>query len=544
MGKKILNAIIKAALMTIVISFSITVGVLYNYFEGVQGQQLRDELQLAMVAVENMGVDYLKSVKDGPRMTWIAKDGNVIYDTDVEASHLENHQDREEFKEALQIGKGHATRYSDTLFSRYIYESVRLEDGSVLRLAKEEATVGVLAFGMIQPILVIGLLTLLVSWYFAKRLSQKIVEPLNHLDVEHPLENDTYEELTPLLNRIYNQQLQIKAQAKAMRKNEDEYNQIMASMTEGLMVLDPKHKIISMNEAAKHIFNSDEQVIGQDFLVVERRTEMIQSLKEAFNDGHAVIKLKKDGKVYQYVFSRIESNGKTIGMVVLAFDITNKENIEKLRREFSANVSHELKTPLQGIIGSADLLRNGLVKAEDQTRFIDHIHEEATRLVNLVNDIMRLSQLDEANPMEYETFDVKDVLNSVVLNYPNTVVLGDGVEMYSSKQLVYEIIRNLIDNAHKYSGENEKVRVQLMHDDHQLTLQVMDQGIGIEKKDLDRIFERFYRVDQSHSKQIGGTGLGLSIVKHAVMTLKGDIQVESQLGEGSTFTVVLPIKAE
>lgn len=540
MSKKILKAILSATLVTMIISFSITLGVLYTYFEGVLETQLTEELQIVSTMIENNGVKDLEGLNEDSRITWIAADGKVLYDTEVNHKPLENHVNREEVQEALTQGYGEAKRYSNTLLTRLVYKAQRLSDGTVLRISKAEASVGALVFGMIQPILVIALLGMGVSWYMAKKLSHKIVEPLNALDVEHPLENDTYEELTPLLNRIHHQQQQIKSQHNTMRKNEDEFHQIMASMREGLVVLDANHKIVSINQAAKGMFKIKSDVIGEDFFILERRIEMIECLKEAFQNGQTEIKMPNEGKIYQYVFSRIESNEKIMGMVVLVFDVTNKEHLETLRKEFTANVSHELKTPLQGIIGSADLLRHGMVQKEDQQRFIDYISVEASRLVTLVNDILRLSQLDEKQQIPMENFELKALILDIAKQYPNTNISGQEVTIHSNKQLVYEIVRNLVDNGHKYSDDDVTVNIAVHEKD--VLIEVIDRGIGIKEEDMDRIFERFYRVDKSHSKHIGGTGLGLSIVKHAVISLHGEIQVDSEYGNGSTFKVTLPIR--
>ena len=528
----------------------IIIGVLYEYFGGVQTNELRDELGLAAVAVEADGTDYLeKLTAESCRLTWIAPDGTVIYDTRRDAESLENHAAREEVAEALTTGYGDSTRYSATLLQKTIYSARRLSDGSVLRISVSRQTAAVLALGIIQPILVVLLAALILSGVLARRVSRRIVEPLNTLDLDHPLKNDVYEELTPLLKRINAQHQEIEAQMRELRRRTDEFTQVTGSMKEGLVLLDERGTVLSINAAARELFGAAEDCVGADFLTVERSHDMSAAVEKARESGHSELRMPRGGREYQFDISRIESGGETVGTVILAFDITEQEYAERNRREFTANVSHELKTPLQGIIGSAELIENGMVKPEDVPRFVGHIHTEAARLVTLIGDIIRLSQLDEGDEMPKERFDILAEAKSAVDSLApaaaaRNIMLsaeGESAEINGVRRLVYEIIYNLADNAIKYNKDGGSVRVTVEKCGGDAVLTVADTGIGIAPEHQRRIFERFYRVDKSHSKASGGTGLGLSIVKHAAAYHHAKIELESAEDEGTTIRVIFPL---
>ena len=395
MTKKIFQSILLVAGAVLLASLLIIMGFLYDYFGGVEENQLRDELSLAAAAVEDGGTDYLSQLTaDRYRLTWIAADGSVLYDTKTDAESLENHASRAEVSQALTTGTGESTRYSSTLMEKTMYYAQRLDDGTVLRISISRATVGMIAVGMIQPLLIVLIVALILSGLLARRLSRRIVDPLNSLDLEHPLDNDAYEELSPLLKRIHRQHVEIQTQLRELREKTDEFTQITGSMREGLVLLDEHGSILSINAAAQALFGADAQCVGRDFLTIERSHELSAAIQAAVADGHSEVHAERAGRVYQFDISRITSDGKFLGTVILAFDITEQEFAERNRREFTANVSHELKTPLQGIIGSAELIENGMVKPEDMPRFIGHIRTEAQRLVALIADIIRLSQLD------------------------------------------------------------------------------------------------------------------------------------------------------
>lgn len=554
MTKKIFQSIIIVAATVLLASLTIILGVFYEYFGNIQKGQLTDELNLASVSVIKDGVDYLEQLQsDHYRLTWIDTDGTVLYDTETGNEKLENHKDRAEVKTAFEKGIGESTRYSATLMEKTRYYAKRLEDGTVLRISAKYATTGLLVLGMLQPIIFIIIGALLLSGVLASRLSKRIVEPLNNLDLERPLENETYEEISPLLNRINRQSSEISKQLCRLEEKTDEFNQITESMKEGLVLLDNKGIVLSINPAARTIFGSDTQgAVGHDFLRLDRSRTLSAAIEKTFEEGHSEIRIERMGREYQLDISRIESAGKVLGAVMLAFDITEQEYAERNRREFTANVSHELKTPLQGIIGSADLIETGMVKPEDMPRFIGHIRKEATRLVALIEDIIRLSQLDEGNELPCEEFDLMDIAEEVEQNLESAAgvrditlsLSGRNAIMYGVRRLMYEIVYNLCDNAIKYNLSGGRVEIMVDRKDEEAVLCVKDNGIGIAPEHQDRVFERFYRVDKSHSKSSGGTGLGLSIVKHAVQYHHGKLELKSEIGKGTEIIVHFPIEAD
>lgn len=549
MTKKIFQSILLVAGCVLLASLLIIMGFLYDYFGGVEENQLRNELSLAAAAVEDGGTDYLSRLTaDRCRLTWIAADGSVLYDTRTDAESLENHASRTEVSQALATGTGESTRYSSTLMEKTMYYAQRLDEGTVLRISISRATVGMIAVGMIQPLLIVLIVALILSGLLARRLSRRIVDPLNSLDLEHPLDNDAYEELSPLLKRIYRQHVEIQTQLRELREKTDEFTQITGSMREGLILLDEHGSILSINAAAQTLFGADAQCVGRDFLTIERSHEISAAIQAAVTDGHSEVRAERAGRVYQFDISRITSDGKLLGTVILAFDITEQEFAERNRREFTANVSHELKTPLQGIIGSAELIENGMVKPDDLPRFVGHIHAEAARLVTLIDDIIRLSQLDEGDAMPTEPVDLLAVSQEAAENLHDAAAARDVTVSVTGQpsvipgvcRLLYEVVYNLCDNAIKYNRDGGRVDITVAHDADGSSVTVADTGIGIAPEHQSRVFERFYRVDKSHSKASGGTGLGLSIVKHAVQYHHGRIELESTPGMGTTIRVVFP----
>ena len=550
MSHKIFRSILLVAAAVLLASLLIIMSYLYEYFAGVQERQLGDELSLAAAGVENYGESYLQTVKPGDyRITWIAADGTVLYDTILPDTPEENHAGREEVKRALETGEGRSTRYSTTLLEKTIYYARRLTDGSVLRLSISGATTGYLALGVVQPALLVFVLALILSSFLARRISNRIVEPLNHLNLDHPLDNTAaYAELSPLLRRIYEQRVENAAQLRALRQKTDEFNQTIGSMKEGLVLLDENERVLSINAAAKDVFAVNDDCMGRDFLTIDRDPDMTHALGKARADWHAEIRRAHRGRMYQFDISRIESSGAPIGTVLLAFDITEREYAERNRREFTANVSHELKTPLQGIIGSAELIENGMVQPQDVPRFVEHIHSEASRMVTLIGDIIRLSQLDEGDVMPREDVDVLAAAKEAVLNLSDEAakrgitmtVDGTPAIVHGVRRLISEIAFNLCENAVKYNRDGGSVFVKVETEGENTALTVQDTGIGIPDADQSRVFERFYRVDKSHSKASGGTGLGLSIVKHAVMYHHGKVELRSATGEGTCVRAVLP----
>ena len=546
MTSKIMKSILSVAIAVLMASLTIITGILYPYFGSVQESQLKDELSLAASATQQLGKGYLEKLNaDRYRLTWVNADGTVIYDSHVDAETMENHAEREEIREALASGTGSSTRQSSTLTEQTIYEATRLNDGSVLRVSVSRATVLVLVLGMLRPIAIVLVIAIVLSAWLAHRMAKTIVAPLNNLNLDNPMENEAYEELSPLLHRIHAQHLEIKSQLRTLQHKQNEFEQITGNMKEALVLLDSSGRILSINPAARMLFGAGITCIGEDFLTIDRKQNMRMALEEATEQGHADFRTKKNGREYQFDLSRIDSDGNNHGMVILAFDITEQVNAEKHRQEFTANVSHELKTPLQSIIGSAELMENGIVKEEDVPRFIGHIRKEASRLVFLIDDIIRLSQLDEGAEMPREDVSLRVLSEEVCetladaakLKDVSLEVTGEDGVINGVRRLLYEVVYNLCDNSIKYNNPGGYVKVTVSEQQGAVQISVSDNGIGIAPEDQDKVFERFYRVDKSHSKQSGGTGLGLSIVKHAVAYHKAEIQLESTPGKGTTITI-------
>lgn len=543
---KIFRSILTASASILLSCLVIITVILYRDISEEQHTQLGNQIVLAADAVEKNGLGYLTALRlRDSRITWIAADGTVLFDSDADAETMENHAGREEVQQALDSGTGRSSRRSSTLLEETLYLAHRLDDGTVLRMSITSDTVFSLALGMIQPIAFVSIFGIFFSVFLARRMARRIVEPLNRLDLDEPLENDTYEELSPLLNRISQQHRQIEHQLSELTRRIEEFSFITKAMREGLVLLDASRKVLSINPAAMAIFDADEGCLGRDILHIDRSRKLHERVMSALKSGHDQIRLPRCGRTYQFEITRLGREGSIEGLAILAFDVTEQAENERLRREFSANVSHELKTPLQTIIGSAELLEDGLVAPEDVRRFSGNMRREALRLVTLIEDIIRLSRLEEDDDLPATSFDMLDVLTESVSDFHDaatareiTISLkGDPVRLYSIRPLVKEIITNLCDNAVKYNVEGGSVDIILSESPDKVIVSVSDSGIGIAEEEQARIFERFYRVDKSHSRTIGGTGLGLSIVKHAARRIGADIALESAPGKGSVFTV-------
>lgn len=556
MTKKIFRSILLAAVSVLLASLVIIMGCLYDYYKNVQEKQLRDELRLASYGTEVDGLDYLERLASPYRfpstadfrLTWIAPGGEVLFDTHVPASEMENHADRAEVREALAKGESGGVRYSETLTERTLYCAQRLADGTVLRISISQLTVFALAMGMLQPILLTAIIAVILSALLAHRMAKSVVAPLNCLDLDRPLENDAYEELSPLLERIYQQHRQIEAQLRELRRKTEEFEQITENMSEGLVLLDRKGVILSINPAAQKIFHAGSSCVGQDFLVVDRDHEINLAIQTALEGGHSEIRAVRNDREVQFDISRITADGAVAGTVLLAFDVTEQAAAERSRREFTANVSHELKTPLQSIMGSAELLENGLVKQEDVPQFVGVIRTEAARLVTLVEDIIHLSQLDEGIAPAEEQVNLLELARSAVSalrvrakeRHIDLSVSGENLMVDGVRSFLYEMFYNLIDNAIKYNLDGGRVEVAVSAGEIGATVSVKDTGIGIPPEYQARVFERFFRVDKSRSKASGGTGLGLSIVKHIAQYHHADLSLHSRIGEGTNISIVFP----
>lgn len=546
MTKKIFHSIFIVALVVLLASIGIATSFLYNYFNTSQVNQLKAELSLVADTVNEVGIEYFEKFNSTVfRFTVIDVDGTVLYDTQANTNEMENHAEREEIAEAFQNGTGSSARNSYTLTKKTFYEAILLENGDVLRISVSQLTMGALMLRMLPAIIAIILVAAVVAIILSHAMSKKITEPLMQLDLERPSENNTYEELTPILTKVHKQHKQIKSQMETLRRRSDEFEQIISSMNEGLILLDEHGMILSMNAAAKKIFVVKKDVNGSDFLLVDRTSKMSKAIWSALDGKRSEYTEERNGNEYQFTINSIESGGKILGAVILVFDITDRAFAARNRQEFTANVTHELKTPLQSIIGSAELLENDLVKPEDTKRFIGNIRKEATRLVNLISDIIRLSQLDENHEPAIETVNLMEVANEVldVLTASATernielCTEGESCTIYGVRRYIYEIIYNLCDNAIRYNVDGGKVTVSIGKEGERPAISVSDTGIGIAPEHQNRIFERFYRVDKSHSKATGGTGLGLSIVKHAVQYHSGKLTLDSELGKGTTIKI-------
>lgn len=549
MTKKIFHSILLVACTVLLACYLVILTSLNDYFTSLRKSQLKTQLSFASTAVEDEGIEYLKNVESGEyRLTLIDTDGTVLYDTGADAASMENHSDRREFQEAFLSGYGESHRYSRTLTEQTYYFAKKLSDDRVLRISTSQVTIVSLLLGMLQPLLVIAFLAILLSVFLAKRASRNLVKPLNNLDLNDPLSNDVYEELSPLLRHMAQQNKQIALQMDELSRSQNEFNAITSNMSEGLIVLNKDGVVVSLNTAARKIFEAEEDSIGKDFLTIDRTPEISRAIKETLSGKKQELEYEKNGRNYDLCINQIVEKDEVIGVLLLAIDNTEKIQAEQNRREFTANVSHELKTPLQSIIGSADLIESGLVKPEDMPRFIGHIKTDAARLVSLVSDIIRLSQLDENTEMNWENVDAlsiaKEALEMVgpIAESRNIslTIKGEPAPLTSVHKLLYDIIYNLCDNAVKYNKEGGFVKVNVKTSGDKVQVAVSDNGVGIAPADQSRVFERFYRVDKSHSRESGGTGLGLSIVKHAVAYLKGSISLESTLGNGTTITVSFP----
>lgn len=552
MTRKIFKALLGVVTLVLVVSFSFITMFLYDYFEEDQQKKLKENLSLISSVVEKEGITYLEGAHNSEyRISWINSEGRVLFDSRANAEYMENHSDREEVIEARNYGRGSSIRESETLTERTLYESQRLEDNSILRVSIKTATVKSLLLKLISPLLIIYIFIILVTIFVSKSISRKMVAPLNEVDLDNPLPAYTYEELLPLLRRIDDQNKKIERQISSLNRRKEEFDKVVNHMKEGLVLLDENKNILSINRAAIDIFGNEQIKIGDNILRLERNINLQNEINKAFENSRSNVILSVDDKNFQYDMNRIEYNNKILGLVILIVDVTDRFQNEKLRREFTANVSHEFKTPLQSILGSVELIENGIVKTEDMPRFTNHIKSEANRLVALVNDVISLAQLDEGTSFAKENVDLRSIVDEVysaltlVAKDKNIILEVSGrAKLEAVRTLVYTMVYNLCDNAIKYNKENGKVSVTVSEINDEAAFYIEDTGLGIAETDKERIFERFYRVDKSHSKQSGGTGLGLAIVKNVIKHHKGKLEIESELGVGTKVIIKFPKNKE
>lgn len=548
MTKKIFRTTLSASLGIVLVTILMIMGFLYNYFNHIQREQLRTQTALASQGISFEGKDYFENLKtSNVRITWVDNKGQVLYDTQSDAKHMKNHANRQEIKEAIKSGYGESTRWSATLTEKSIYAAQRLNNGTIVRLSVAQQTIFYLLLGMISPLAIIILLAIILSVLIARYIAKKVSEPLNNIDLDHPLSNDSYEEITPLLRRLDSHQAKIQHQKLLLQKRQKEFDTIISKIKEGMILLDDQARIVSINAEALKLFQINDDWHGRFMMEVSRDLTLKDLIDQGLKGKKKEANIGIENNHYRVLVRPTTDKNRVTGLVVLLFDVTDQLQMEQLQREFTANVSHELKTPLHVISGYSELLANQMVPNEEVPQFAAKIHKESERLVKLVEDIINLSHLDEQEKLPQETVNLYDLTQKVLeglqakadKKHIQINFNGEEAILRGNPVLLNSLVYNLCDNAITYNHEKGQVNVTLKNSPDTITLEVSDTGLGIAEKDKKRIFERFYRVDKSRSKIVGGTGLGLSIVKSALDFHNGSIKVDSHLGQGTTMTVLL-----
>ena len=557
MTNKIFKTVLAVAMIVALLVSLLIICVLYSFFDGQMREELQNEATLLSAVIDASGEDVAllrnAALAEGMRITWIDSDGTVLFDTNADETAMENHADREEFQEAIESGTGESERYSDTISEKTIYYAIRQEDGTVLRLSNTVQSIWGIVLGMAQSFVIIIIGVGIVSFILAKRLSKWIVRPINTIDLAHPEDSDVYDELTPLLSRLSRQNRRIDEQIEMLKRDEEELATILDNMSEGLVMISSAGHVLTINASAMQLFGVGRECIGKSFIAVSR-DPMVGEVVSRAQAGKTSVEIWEKGvKAYQLYANPVELEDGSRGVVLLILDVTEKTEAERLRREFSANVSHELKTPLTSIVGYAEIMKNGMVDPKTVPEFAGRIYDESGRLIKLIEDIINLSILDEGDiNAQKESISLHEMAEEIAEQLEPSAkeknisfsVYGDGSRISGVRRIIYEIVYNLMENAVKYNVENGKVRVTVESDDETVSLTVADTGIGIPAEQQDKVFERFYRVDKSHSKETGGTGLGLSIVKHGALFHHAKVSMKSKLGEGTEITVVFPKEEE
>ncbi|MGI6074908.1 MAG: ATP-binding protein [Pyramidobacter sp.] len=551
MQKRIFRSIFLTALMAVLIIGLFTGHSFYQIFESQTANEVATEADMLARALERIpdDVDFLKTLPDKSRITLIDRDGTVLYDNRVPAEKMDNHGSRPEVRSAMQNGSGLQQRRSDTLTEKTLYYALRLKNSQILRIAMTYSNILGLLHHVLIPLFVVLILTSLLALLLSKSLARHITAPLGQIDLASPLKQDVYDELSPLLLRLQEQNDTLRLQLSELSRQRQELTAITENMREGLLMLDRDGIVLSINKSAAQIFaSSQKEATGHNIIELNRSAGLMHVVQEAQNGRGGEDSIELNGRIYRLLSTPV--NGENIpGIVVLVLDVTARERAERERREFSANVSHELRTPLTSIAGYSEIMSNGLAKPEDTSHFAALIHKEAERLVAMVNDIMELSRLDEkARLPQFEDVDLYSLCEKVLPrlkgaaeNKKVTLSLqGEHVSIRGIPHLLDELIFNLTENAVKYNVPDGSVEIGIFADDHSTSLSVKDTGTGIPPEQQERIFERFYRIDQSHSKETGGTGLGLAIVKHVAAIHRAKIDLQSAPGKGSCFTVIFP----
>ena len=546
MVNKIFRSNFFTSMLILLMSFCLIFGVLFSYFEAQMFTELESEAGYISYAVKKDGIDFINNFNErGKRITWVSSDGTVLADTEAVAEELKNHADRKEIADALKNGKGTSSRYSDTLMQKTLYYAEKLDDGTILRVSTTQNSVVIILLGLLQPLIIIIVIALIISIFLSYRLSKAIIKPINELDLDNPAANETYEELTPLLKKMSAQKKTIDKQIKEAEQKQEEFKLITENMSEGLLVIDKDSNVLSYNQAAVRLLEITDAKSGS-VLAFNRSKGFRSVVEKALSGERAENDITHDENTYNLIANPVYQNKKIIGAVIVIIDITESVKREQLRQEFTSNVSHELKTPLTSISGFAEMMKSGGTPDETVKDFSTSIYEEAQRLITLVSDIMKISELDEGVvPVEKERVDLYELSKDIVKRLTPIAdkrnitfnIIGDTAKVYGARKILDEMIYNLCDNAIKYNKESGTVDVIVNQANGKTSVTVRDTGIGIPQNEQSRVFERFYRVDKSHSKLVGGTGLGLAIVKHGAAYHDAEVSLESTEGKGTSVTI-------
>lgn len=546
MNKKIFRSSVAVALVVLLSSIVLIMGILFQYFENQLKSELESEANYIAYAVEKQGLDYINNFSNSnKRITLISPDGDVIADTSANESELGNHADRQEVIDALKNGKGTSIRYSNTLAEKTVYYAMKMDDGNILRVSTTQYTVAAIIMSLIQPILIVFVVAVVLSFVLSQKISKSIIKPINELDLDNPSNNEPYDELAPLFQKISRQKKTIEKQIKEAEYRQEEFRLITENMKEGFIVVDKQMNLLTYNRSALKLLGISKE--RPDDILSTGNDHLTFAISKALDGEREKSDLTLGNNNYRLIANPVFENDRVIGAVILIIDVTESVKREQLRREFTSNVSHELKTPLTSISGFAEIMKNGGTPDAVVTDFSTSIYDEAQRLISLVNDIIKISELDEKNIQtaseEVDLFELSvDIINRLkpVADKRNISfnLIGESTIVSGTAKILDEMIYNLCDNAIKYNVDNGTVDVILSESNHHIKLTVRDTGIGIPQAEQERIFERFYRVDKSHSKEIGGTGLGLSIVKHAAIYHNAEIKLKSELGKGTSVTVM------
>ena len=546
MNKKIFRSSVAVALVVLILSIVLIMSILFQYFENQLQSELESEANYIAYAVENQGLEYIENFTDSDkRITLISPDGDVLADTAANETEFDDHYDRQEVIEALKNGKGTSIRYSNTLAEKTVYYAIKMDDGNILRVSTTQYTVVTILMSLIQPILIVFVIAIAVSFALAQKVSKSIIKPINELDLDNPSNNEPYDELAPLLRKISKQKHTIEKQIKEAEHKQEEFRLITENMKEGFIVVDNQMNLLTYNRSALKLLGIEKS--QSEKMLTDCDDNLLFAVEKALTGEREKGDLTLNDNHYSLIANPVLENDKVIGAVLLIIDVTESVKREQLRREFTSNVSHELKTPLTSISGFAEIMKNGGTPNAVVTDFSTSIYDEAQRLISLVNDIIKISELDEKD-VQAESEDVDlyqlsaDIINRLkpVADKRNISLnlIGESTVVSGTEKILDEMIYNLCDNAIKYNVDGGTVDIILSESNHHIKLTVRDTGIGIPQSEQNRVFERFYRVDKSHSKEIGGTGLGLSIVKHAAIYHNAEIKLKSELGKGTSITVI------